>query len=46
MICASAMHSVIGEFEMVPMNLILGSMAATVAWGRLKKINEPDSVHE
>lgn len=45
MICASAMHTVIGEFDMVPINLILGSIAAIVAWGRLKKINQPNSAH-
>lgn len=46
MICASAIHTVIGEFEMIPVNLILGSMAAIVAWGRLKKISQPNSDHE
>lgn len=37
MVLASGFHALRGEFASVPVNLVLGGMAAFVAWGRLKK---------
>ncbi|MBB5350932.1 putative membrane protein YphA (DoxX/SURF4 family) [Haloferula luteola] len=38
MISAFLFHSVRGEMKALPLNLILGTMAAFVAWGRSKKV--------
>ncbi len=37
MILAAGLHVVRGEFSAVPVNLVLGGLAAFVAWGRFKK---------
>jgi len=37
MVLASALHIFRGELGLVPVNLVLGSLAAFVLWGRLKK---------
>jgi uncharacterized membrane protein YphA (DoxX/SURF4 family) len=37
MVLAAGFHVTRGEFVHVPMNLVLGGLAAFVAWGRAKK---------
>jgi hypothetical protein len=37
MVLASLFHASRGEFKVIPVNLVLGSLAAFVAWGRFKK---------
>ncbi len=37
MVLASGLHISRGETQMVPINLVLGALAAFVAWGRTKK---------
>ena len=37
MVLASGLHISRGEIQMVPLNLVLGALAAFVAWGRTKK---------
>jgi hypothetical protein len=37
MVLASAFHASRGEFVVIPANLLLGGLAAFVAWGRFKK---------
>lgn len=37
MVLAAALHMTRGEFEVVPMNVILFALAALVVWGRTKK---------
>lgn len=37
MLLASILHATRGEFEMLPMNLILGGLAMFVWWGRSKR---------
>lgn len=37
MILAAGFHLVRGEFSAIPMNAVLGLLAAFVAWGRLSK---------
>lgn len=37
MVLAAGFHVIRGEFGAVPMNLVVGGLAAFVAWGRLKK---------
>lgn len=37
MVLALAFHAVQGEFSSLPVNLVLGGLAAFVAWGRFKK---------
>ncbi|MCZ8285831.1 MAG: DoxX family protein [Bacteroidia bacterium] len=37
MICAMGFHMSKGEYKAVAFNLVLGSIAAFIAWGRLKK---------
>lgn len=36
MVLAIGMHGMGGEFGVIPVNLVLGGLAAFVAWGRLK----------
>ncbi|HEX8212768.1 MAG TPA: DoxX family protein [Longimicrobium sp.] len=36
MVLASLVHATRGEFGMIPVNLVLGALAAIVAWGRGK----------
>ncbi len=36
MVLASVVHATRGEFGMIPVNLVLGALAAFVAWGRGK----------
>ena len=36
MVLASIVHATRGEFGMLPVNLVLGALAAFVAWGRSK----------
>ena len=38
MLLASLFHISRGEWLAVPLNLVLGSLAAFVAWGRLRKV--------
>ena len=38
MILAMAFHLSRGEPEMLPVNMVLGALAAFVAWGRTKKV--------
>jgi uncharacterized membrane protein YphA (DoxX/SURF4 family) len=37
MVLAGAFHLSRGEFQLVPINLVLGALAAFIAWGRFKK---------
>jgi len=37
MVLASLFHLSRGEFQNIPMNVILGLLAVFVAWGRTKK---------
>jgi len=37
MVLAAIFHSTRGEFQALPINLVLGGLAAFVAWGRFKK---------
>jgi hypothetical protein len=37
MVLAAGFHVTRGEFQHVPMNLVLGGLAAFVAWGRAMK---------
>jgi hypothetical protein len=37
MVLASLFHASRGEFKVIPANLVLGALAAFVAWGRFKK---------
>lgn len=37
MLLAAAFHLSRGEAQLVPINVVLGSLAAFVAWGRLRK---------
>jgi putative oxidoreductase len=37
MVVAALFHASRGEFGMLPVNSVLGELAAFVAWGRLKK---------
>ncbi|HLT30595.1 MAG TPA: DoxX family protein [Myxococcaceae bacterium] len=37
MILAAGFHALRGEFGAIPMNLVLGGLAAFIAWGRHKK---------
>jgi putative oxidoreductase len=39
MVLAAGFHISRGEFSHVPVNFILGSLAAFVAWGRLKMVH-------
>jgi putative oxidoreductase len=41
MILAALFHTSRGEFGMLPINFVLGALAAFVAWGRLKKAPIP-----
>ncbi len=36
MVLAGALHASLGEYGMLPVNAVLGGLAAFVAWGRLK----------
>ena len=38
MVLASLFHISRGEWFALPLNLVLGSLAAFVAWGRLRKV--------
>lgn len=38
MLPATVLHISRGEFEIVPITLILGGLAAFVAWGRMKRV--------
>lgn len=37
MVLAAAYHVVKGELQALPINLVLGGLAALIGWGRLKK---------
>lgn len=37
MLLASGYHIIHGEFQVVPLNFVLGGLAAFVAWGRFRK---------
>lgn len=37
MILAAGLHVKLGEFEALPVNAVLGSLAAFIAWGRGRK---------
>jgi hypothetical protein len=37
MVLAAGFHASRGEFQVIPVNLVLGSLSAFVAWGRLFK---------
>ncbi|AKU91157.1 DoxX family protein [Vulgatibacter incomptus] len=41
MILAAGFHAMRGELPAVPMNFVLGALAAFVAWGRLRKAPIP-----
>lgn len=38
MVLAAGFHVLRGELHAVPVNVVLGSLAAFVAWGRLRKL--------
>ena len=37
MILAAGFHAIYSEFSAIPMNVVLGGLAAFVAWGRLRR---------
>lgn len=37
MVLAAGMHTIRGELQMVPVNILLGALASFVAWGRFKR---------
>ena len=38
MILAGITHAYLGQLQMIPINVVLGLLAAFVAWGRAKKV--------